>query len=458
MIAQSWTLVDDTTWEFKLAPNARFHNDHPVTAEDVKASFDRALNLKNAAASYRGAIEGIKEYHVVDEHTIRFMTKRTDPALLNEVAQIAIIPREIATAATQADFISGRAAIGAGPYKFAEYQPGNRLVLTRNDGYFGQKAKWSRVTFRTITDDSARVAALLGGDVDVIDLVPPNFIVKIKGEKQLQVNIGISDRTMYLIPDTKRDQSPFIRDVNGQPLDKNPLKDLRVRKAIAFAIDRNALVQKIMQGAGQPAGQTVAPGVLGYAPKLSEIPYDLAEAKSLLSEAGYPNGFAMTIHCTNDRYINDAQICQALAQMLARLGLKMDVQTLPRAVFFPKITDHRGERTSLALLAFGSGTTGDAGGVLNNTIHSLDPEHGFGAWNVGHYSNKAIDDLIEKAAVTMDSDKRGAIEMDAVTKAMDDLAVIPLFQSFVIVGSKKGIHYDAYADESTLADAATPVQ
>src|SRR5262249_46858602 len=153
-----------------------------VAAEDVVASFDRALNLQNAAATYRGAIDGIKSFEAVDAQSVRFITKRPDPALLNQVAQIAVIPREVTRTAAQGDFISGRAAIGAGPYKFVEFKAGNRLVLARNDDFFGPKPHWAKVTFRTITDDSARVAALLGGDVDVIDLVPPSFIARLQSE------------------------------------------------------------------------------------------------------------------------------------------------------------------------------------------------------------------------------------------------------------------------------------
>src|SRR5262249_33680181 len=157
-----------------------------------------------------------------------FVTKRPDPALLHEVAQIAIVPKDIARNVSQGDFISGRAAIGAGPYKFVEYRPGDRLVLERNEHFFGPKAQWARATFRTITDDAARVAALLGGAVDLIDLVPPRFLARLSADKSLAIHMGTSDRTMYLIPDVGRDRSPFVRDADGQPLDKNPLKDLRV--------------------------------------------------------------------------------------------------------------------------------------------------------------------------------------------------------------------------------------
>src|SRR5262249_32560433 len=230
------------------------------------------------------------------------------------------------------------------------------------------------------------------------------------------------------------------------------------RRAISLAIDREALVQKVMEGAGKPANQTVAPGVLGYAEGLPPARSDLAAGKRLLAEAGYPEGFQLAIHCTNDRYIIDSRICQSIGQMLSRLGIKMEVQTLPRAVLFPRITNHEGERISLSLLAFGSGTTGDAGGILNNTIHTWDRQRGFGAWNVGHYSSTVLDSAIEAAAATMDPTERGRLQAKAVAAAMADLAVIPLFHSNVVVASKKELRYQTYADESTVADAAAPAQ
>jgi peptide/nickel transport system substrate-binding protein len=239
-------------------------------------------------------------------------------------------------------------------------------------------------------------------------------------------------------------------------MDRNPLQDVRVRRAMSLAIDRDALVQRIMDGTGVPANQTVAPGVLGYAETLPAPRSDPAEARRLLAEAGYPQGFALTIHCTNDRYVNDARLCQAIGTMLTRIGLRMEVQAQPRTVIFPRIIDHAGERTSLTLLAFGSGTTGDAGGILNNTIHSFDRERGYGQWNVGHYANPEIDAMIERAATTLDPEARARLQAQAVQAAMEDVAVVPLFHSSVINASRRGLAYRVYADESTIADAASP--
>jgi len=458
MIASDWSLVDDTTWDFKIDPAATFHNGAKVTAQDVEASFDRAMTLENAAASYKGALRGVESVQAVDDETVRIKTAKANPALLHQVAQVSIIPADIAASADQSDFIAGDAAIGAGPYAVVEFRAGDRLVVERNDAYFGPKAKWDRVTFRVISDDAARVAALLGGDVDLIDFVPPVDLARLRQEEDIKVHRDTSDRTMFLIPDVGRDVSPFVTDKAGNALDKNPLQDVRVRKAIAMAIDRDALVSRIMDGAGTPANQNVAPQVLGHAHGLPDIEYDLDAAKALLSDAGYPDGFGLTIHCTNDRYVNDGRICQALGQMLARLGLSMKVEALPKAVMFPRIRDAEGERTSLMLLSFGSGTSGDAGGTLTHTIHSYDKDRGFGTWNVGRYSNEEIDAIIETAGTTLDTGTRARLQSEAVAMAIADMAVIPLFYNNVIVASRADLDYEIHADQSTIADAVTPVQ
>lgn len=456
MIAKEWTLIDDTTWDFRIDPAATFHDGSKVTSKDVEASFERALSLENAAASYKGALRGIESVAAVDDETVRVKTAEANPALLHQIAQISIIPAKIAASANQADFISGEAAIGAGPYKFVEFKAGDRLVLARNDAYFGPKAVWDKVVFRAISDDAARVSALLGGDVDLIDYVPPSDVARLRQEDGIVVHRDTSDRTMFLIPDVGREVSPFITDRDGNPMENNPLQDIRVRKAMAMAIDREALVARIMDGAGTPANQNVAPDVLGHAPGLPEIEFNLDAAKELLADAGYPEGFGLTIHCTNDRYVNDARICQALGQMLARLGLGMKVEALPKAVMFPRVRDPEGERTSLMLLSFGSGTSGDAGGTLTHTIHSYDKDRGFGTWNVGRYSNKDVDAVIEAATTTLDADKRAELQSKAISLAMSDMAVIPLFYNNVIVASRAGLNYTIHADQSTIADAAAP--
>ena len=448
--------VDDHNWEFKLKPGVKFQNGKSVTADDVVASLNRAKTLANAAASYAGALQTVSGIKAVDPQTVVLTTERPNGNIPQQLTQIAIIPKEIADSATRDDFTSAKAAIGAGPYKVVRYRPGDRLELARFDDFAGPKPHWATVTYRFIADDAARVAALLGGDVDLIDYVPPADLARLQDDKRLAIHTRASDRVMYLIPDTSSDKSPFVADLDGKPLDKNPLKEVRVRKALSLALDRDALVRSVMDGAAQPANQTVPPGFIGYFDTLPASKFDLNEAKQLLASAGYPKGFQLTIHCTNDRYVNDARICQAVGQMLSRLGLKMNVVTQPKSVFFTQMTNHSGDRGSLLLLAWGSAWTGDASGILNQTLHSYDKAKGMGTWNLGHYSNAEVDKMVQEANVAVDRDKKGRSQGAALKAAMEDYAQIPLIILRVINASKREVAFTPFADEATPATAARP--
>jgi peptide/nickel transport system substrate-binding protein len=456
-LAVSWKTISDTEWQFQLRKNVKFHDGSTFDAADVISSFERARTLSTATSPYTGAIATVKDVKAVGDTTISITTTRPDPGLLYEIANIQIIPSELAHATTDS-FNTGASAIGTGPYKFVSYSAGDRLVLERNPDYWGKPAKWDRVTFRFIPDDAARVAALLGGDVDMIDFVPPHLIERIRSSGNAEVVTGLSDRPIFLIPDTERDASPYIRNADGTPATKNPLKDVRVREALTVAIDRDTLAKRVMFGAATPSSQPTAPGFGGYNKTLTVPPYDPERAKKLLAEAGYPNGFGMTIHCTNDRYVNDASVCQAIGQMLSRIGLKMEVEALPRSVFFPKATNHKGkDRFSFMLLGWGNSSTGDAGAVPN-ILHTLDLNHGLGSWNLGHYSNPKIDKVIENAVSTMDLEKRYAGFAEAMKMAMEDHALIPLYTQSVVVGVRKGLTYATWANERTNADSLSKAE
>lgn len=451
-LAESWRIVSDTEWHFKLRGNVKFHDGSMFDADDVVASFKRARTLPTATSPYTGAIATVKDVSVAAPDTIVITTTRPDPVLLHAIANIQIIPSELSGASTDG-FNTGQSVVGTGPYKFASYRAGDRLVLERFADYWGKPVKWDRVTFRFIPDDAARVAALLGGDVDLVDFVPPRLAERIRSAPNTTLVVGASDRTIFLIPDAGRDISPYIRDSNGQPLAKNPLKDRRVREALTIAIDRELLTKRVMDGAATPSSQPTAPGFGGYNDALRVPAYNPERAKALLAEAGFPQGFALTVHCTNDRYVNDDKVCQAVGQMLSRAGLKMQVEVLPRSVFFPKATNHNSdERFSFMLLGWGNSSTGDAGAVPN-VLHTFDKARGLGTWNLGHYSNPAVDKAVEDTVSTMDLQRRYAGLAEAMRIAMDDFALIPLHTQSVVVGTRKGLTYTTWANERTNADS-----
>jgi peptide/nickel transport system substrate-binding protein len=366
----------------------------------------------------------------------------------NDVSQINIISRKHGQGAKTGDYNSGKAAIGTGPYIFVKWQPGDILVLKKNPDYWGKKAQFDKVIFKPIKEDPARVAALLAGDVDMIDVVPTADIVKLKKNPNLALSQGVSNRIIYLHLDHDRDNSPFIRDAGG----KNPLKDWKVRKAISKAINRPAIVERVMEGVAIPAGQLLPEGFFGVSDNLPPEAYDPEGAKKLLAEAGYAKGFGLTLHGPNDRYINDHKICQAIGQMLTRLGIDTRVETMPKSVFFRKASRGGPGKTpafSFILVGWGAGT-GEASSPLKSLLHTWDKARGFGASNRGRYSNPEVDKLVEEALANVDDAKREKLLQKATEVAIQDLGIIPLHYQVNTWATKKGLAYRPRTDEMTL--------
>jgi len=447
-LAVSWKALDDTTWVFNLRKGVKFHDGQPFTADDVIASFKRAPAVPNSPSGFATFTKG-KTLIKVDDYTIKIKTTEPHPLTPNDVSQVSIIEARFEKATT-GDFNSGKAAIGTGPFKFVEWVPGDRLILVRNDDYWGPKPEWSKVLVKPIKNGPARVAALLAGDVDFIDNVPTTDISRLKKEKNLTLSQGVSNRVIYLAMDQFRDDSPFVKASDGGPI-KNPLKDARVRAAISKAINRPAIVDRVMEGVAIPAGQLLPEGFFGVSPNLPPEKYDPKGAKKLLKAAGVGNGFRLTIHGPNDRYINDAKICEAIAQMLTKVGIKTEVVTMPKAVYFKRASrggPNKSPEFSFILVGWGAGT-GEASSPLKSLIHTYDKARGFGASNRGRYSNPAIDKLVEEALATVDDGKRAKLLRTATEMAMHDHAIIPLHYQVNTWAAHKGIKYKARTDEHT---------
>jgi peptide/nickel transport system substrate-binding protein len=240
-LAESWKSLDPLNWEFKLRKGVKWHDGSEFTADDVVATFTRAPNVPNSPASFGFLVRPIKDVQVVDKHTLRFRTEKPHPLLPNDLSGLQIIPKKVADVAKTEDFNSGKLAIGTGPYKLTEYVAGDRIVLTRNDAHWSLKPAFEKVRFRMITNSAARVAALLAGDVQLIENVPTADVAKLKSDTRVDLARTVSNRLIYLHMDTGRDKnSPFVTDRTGKAMEANPLRDVRVRKAFSMAIDRNA--------------------------------------------------------------------------------------------------------------------------------------------------------------------------------------------------------------------------
>jgi peptide/nickel transport system substrate-binding protein len=453
-LATSWKALDDTTWEFKLRKGVKFHDGSEFTAEDVVFTIKRIPNVPNNPASYVGMIRSIVDLKIVDPYTLIIKTGKPYPALPTQLHNVSIVSKKLVEGATTADFNSGKVAIGTGPYKFVKYIPGDRLVLERNENYWGQKPAYDKVTFKIITNDAARVAALLGGDIDMMDYVPPSDIAHLEKNKNFVVFQRPADRVIFLHMDSSSDQARYATGKDGRPLAKNPLKDLRVRKAISKAINRDAICRQVMDGLATPSSQMIPEGWFGYSPNLKVEKYDPEGAKKLLAEAGYPNGFGLTIHGPNDRYVNDAKVCQAIGQMLARIGLDMKVDTMPKSIYFGRFTPPTKE-FSLALLGWGTSETCESIHGLMGVTHSYDKAKGTGVYNLGYF-NPVFDKAAEEAVIIIDDAKREKALQKAMEILIADQAIIPLHVESTVVATRKGITYTVRPDQACLAYNAKP--
>jgi peptide/nickel transport system substrate-binding protein len=446
-LATSWKALDDTTWEFKLRKGVKFHDGSDFTAEDVVFSIERPATVKNSPSSFTIYTKAVTEKIIVDAYTVRLKTATPYPLMPNDLSTISIVSKKAAANAASEDFNSGKATIGTGPFKFLRWAKGDRIELARNEAYWGPKAPWEKVQFRLIPSDPARVAALIAGDVQAIENVPTADLAKLKTNSAVSLFRSISHRVMYLHLDTNRDRTPFAYDRAGKPLEKNPLKDLRVRRAISKAINRQAIAERVMEGAAVPTGQLMPEGFFGHTPALKVEPYDPEGAKRLLAEAGYPDGFGLTLHGPNDRYVNDDQICQAIAQMLARIGIQIKVETMPSSVFFS-----RGTRLEFSFMLVGwAADTAEASSPLKSLLATYDRDKGMGTTNRGRYSNPRMDAVLVHALATVDDSKREKLLQEATELAIGDLGIVPLHHQVNIWAARKGIAYVPRTDERTYA-------
>jgi len=448
-LAESWKALDDQTWEFKLRRNVKWHDGSDFTADDVIATLKRVPNVPNSPASFAIYSRPIKQATAVDRHTLRFVTDKPHPLLPNDVVSIHIVPKAVAETAKTEDFNSGKAMIGTGPYRFAEYVAGDRVVFVQNDRYWGAKPAFSKVRYRMITNSAARVAALLAGDVQMIEAVPTADIPHLSKDARVSLASVVSNRVIYLHLDSNREKgSPFVTDAAGKAMEANPLRDPRVRKALSKMIDRKAIASRIMEGQAQPAGQLLPETFFGTSKRLKADAYDPDGAKKLLAEAGYPNGFGLTLHTPNNRYINDEKIAQAVAQFLTRGGIPTKVEAMPSAVFFS-----RGSKLEFSFLLAGWGAeTGENSSPLRSLLGTFDSAKGIGGANRGRFSDAGVDALIETALTTIDDTKRSLILAAATEKAVGELqGLIPVHYEVSTWATRKGITYKARADQYTLA-------
>lgn len=418
-LATEWSVADDQlTWTFKLREGVTFHDGSAFTADDVVFSVERVLAIENSPAPFAQRVANVESITAIDDYTLEVVTANPAPTLLNDLGTIYIVSNEIGEGVASDQFGFGDAAIGTGPYRFVSYAPGDRVVIARNDDYWGDVVDFEQIDIRFISSDASRVASLQAGEVDMIDAVPPNDLDRLRALDGVEVIAAASARMVYMGFDQGGETTPAVTGT-----DENPFLDIRVREALAHAIDREAIVSRIQFDSGEPAGQFGPAGIFGHNPDLLPTPYDPARARELLAEAGYPDGFGLTVHGPNDRYINDGIVTQTVGQMWAQAGLRIGVETLPFNVYSTRATNRE---FSAFLFSFGI-TTGETSLGLRNVLATFDPDKGWGSNNRFRYSNPEFDETLAAAFREFDSAERERLLQEAVRIAMEDYAITPLY-------------------------------
>jgi peptide/nickel transport system substrate-binding protein len=445
-LATSWEHTGPTVWRFHLRPGVKFQDGSPFGADDVLFSLKR---IRAQTSAMRAPMSMVQEARKVDDLTVDFETRYPDPILPQEVTNFLIMSKAWCDAhgsddpvllGGKVDSFSVHNAMGSGPYRLVSREPDRKTVVERNPAWWDKlPGNADTVEFDVIASAATRVAALLSGEEDMIYSVPPQDMTRIAAAQGLHLIQHPELRTIYLGFDLWRDELPSS-DVKG----KNPFRDLRVRQAFSLAIDEDLIAKKVMLGLAHPTWMMWGPGVNGYDAKLDVRPKpDLAKAKELMAAAGYPNGFSVGFDCPNDRYVMDEQVCTAIASMLARIGVKVDLLAQTKAKFFAKVLAPKYD-TDFYLLGW-TPATYDA----HNALYSLlgTRAGGRGEVNVSGYSNPALDELIGKIGEETDEAKRNGMIDDAATILQHDLPSIPLHQQVIVWAAKTSVDVAQPADD-----------
>jgi peptide/nickel transport system substrate-binding protein len=436
-LALSWSAVQPTAWRFKLRPGVRFHDGTPFTADDVVFSIERGLAPTSAVKTNLPNVTGARK---VDELTVDILTTAPTPVLPAALTNMRIVskawmvkhnaqkPQDFK--AKEDTFVS-RNTNGTGPYMVKEWVPDSRTVLVANPNYWGKRGNVTEVRYQVLSSASTRLAGLISGEIDLIADPAIQDIDRLKVTPGIKVVSGNSRATQFLGFDHSRDKLLY-----GDAGGRNPFKDRRVREAVRFAIDLNALRSVVMRNLADAGSALYTPAVEGYDPKFNKYsPYDLARARALLKEAGYPDGFSVTLHCSSSQPAD--AICQAVAGMLARVAIKVTYQALPFNTLIPKILAR-----DVSFYGVGWTPSTDAEGALVPLAHSP-TKPGTGEYNAGSYANPKVDALIDSARVELDAPKRLRYLADAMTEIDADVGFIPIHYRHIFWATRANVKVKA---------------
>lgn len=435
-LAERWEALGDKGWRFHLRKGVKFHNDAEFDSEDVMFSYERASSESADTASWFAPVSEVK---VVDAHTIDFMTKVPNPLFPSSIANFMIMDKDWAEsngAARPSKDSENHATLnanGTAAFQLAERQPGLKTVLTPYENWWGTaEHNITRAEFTPIQNSATAVAALLSGNVDMINPVPIQDAARLKQNGDVNIVQGIEARVIMLGFPHQAETLKFGAD-EGKP---NPFRDVRVRKAVAQAVNVDAILATIMRGNAEPASQLVSPAMSGYSKaNAARPPFDVAAAKALLTEAGYPDGFSFGLKCPNDRYLNDEAVCQAVVSMLAQIGVKAELDAMPVRNYWPEL---RKDAFDMYLLGWSPGTF-DAEHPIRFLVHTPNAEKKLGSWNFGDFSNARIDEMLAPVQSEIDPTKRQAMLDEAAKIIQDEVAYVPLYVQPLVWGTRNNI-------------------
>ena len=430
-LAVSWKQTGPTTWVFNLRKGVKWHDGSDFTADDVVFSWTR---MQGPTSQFRVYANNVGTAKKIDSHTVEFTQPFPLPVMLETLANSLFVMNkawaEKNNATKTQDFTNkeesytARNAMGTGPYILVSREPDVKSVFKKNPNWWGAKDKnyWDsnvdEIVYSPIKEGNTRMAALLSGQLDFVLDPPPQDVDRLKQDKGVKVYEGRENRIIFLQMDQARDELLYSN-VKG----KNPFKDERVRKAFYQAIDVNAINKTVMRGASVPTAINLPNPTLAGIPKEMDKrhPFDIAASKKLLADAGYPNGFEIQLDCPNNRYINDEKICVAVAGMLAKVGVTVKVNAIPRAQYFPKAQKMD---ISFCMLGWGGATT-DAIFTLQPVLHSRN-DKGDGDYNWGNYKDPEFDAMIDSAKGDTDPKRRQETIIKAMKHFHDKVLMIPL--------------------------------
>ena len=446
-LAEKWEMVEPNRWRFYLRKGVKFHNGNAFNADDVIFSYQR---INNPDSNLRDRVAGVKEVVKVDDYTVDFITDQPNPILISQWESFFMMDKEWAEAngatvptnlTKGIESFAGQNANGTGPFKITERTIDVRTVFEPNKDWWGTPThNLTKVTMTPIQQAATRVAALLSGEIDMMFPAPLQDIDRINNNSGTSVISGPELRTIYLGFDQFREKAL------GTNTEKNPFKDVRVRKAIYQAIDIELIKTRIMRNLADPTSIMISPKLFPLADQIKRYPYDPEASKKLLAEAGYPNGFETRLDCTNDRYVNDAQICQAITAMLARVGIKLNMRAYPNAQYFADIARPK-QDFAIYLLGW-TPSSFDSQNVLYNLMSSWDPAAARGGRvNYGDGTDPRIDEITNLVVTETDQDKRNQLILEAFKISHDKAFYVPLHQQAVVWAARDTVSLKQRADD-----------